>query len=99
MRIRKCLKRQEPQSETSRHDVPLPRLIAKALQWHEERMEQEGNYRLDGPVFCTRKGTEIHPRNLNHKLEQLRRRAGRRASARTSFATRSPRGCWSSGRT
>lgn len=90
--LRKGPRRQEPKSEASRREVPLPRLVAEALRRHKERMEREGSYRPDGPVFCTSKGTEIHPRNFNRKFEQLRKRAGLEGVSphvlRHTFATR-----------
>lgn len=62
------------------------------MRRHRERMIQEGNYGPDGPVFCTKKGTEIRPRNFNFALERVCRRAGLDAIGphvlRHTFATR-----------
>lgn len=50
---------------------------------------------MDKPVFCTSKGTPVHPRNFNRKFYQLREIAGvpedvNLHALKHTFATRMP---------
>lgn len=51
--------------------IPLPRTVITALEDHKSRMDAEGLYNKKNPVFCTRKGTLILPRNFDRKFESL----------------------------
>jgi len=86
------LYRDRPKTDKSARSVPLPGIVASALQAHKDRMLQEENYRLDGPMFCTREGTPIIPRNFNRTFYRLRKRAGipnvNLHALRHTFATR-----------
>lgn len=86
------LKIQDAKTEKSNRIVPLAPALVEVLKEHRKKMFEEGNYGLDRPVFCTRNGTHIVPRNLNRKFDQILRRAGIEDvtlhSLRHTFATR-----------
>ncbi len=70
-----------------------PSFIIEVLKTHRERMLSEGYHGRDKPVFCTKVGTPINPRNFNRKFEELRKKAGIGKditvhSLRHTFATR-----------
>lgn len=82
---------QPPKSEKSVRSIAMPEVLAQVLRRHKEAMAEEGNYSPERPVFCTRKGTWLLPRNLNRKFYQLCKRAGISANLhalRHTFATR-----------
>jgi len=67
---------QEPKTEKSKGKVPLIAPAIEGLKLHRERMMFEGNYSKDGPVFCTKTGKPINPRDFNRAFERIRARAG-----------------------
>lgn len=71
----------EPKTRSSRRPLPIPLLAVKALEQHRIRQDEErevagDSWRSTGLVFATRLGGPVEPRNLNHRFEELRRRAG-----------------------
>lgn len=84
---------QQPKTEKSKGRVPLIAPAIEGLKLHRERMMFEGNYSKDGPVFCTKTGKPINPRDFNRAFERIRARAGISKevtvhSLRHTFATR-----------
>lgn len=84
---------QPPKTEKSRGRVPLIKPALDALKSHKERMMFEKHFDGDKPVFCTKAGTPINPRNFNRVFERLREKAGIGKdvtvhSLRHTFATR-----------
>lgn len=84
---------QPPKTERSKGQIPLNELAVETLKTHRKKMLSEGNCSPESPVFCTEKGTPIHPRNFNRKFTLLRNAAGISDevtvhSLRHTFATR-----------
>lgn len=84
---------QPPKTEKSKGRVPLIAPAIEALKSHRERMIFEGHYGADMPVFCSKAGTPINPRNFSRVFERLRDKAGIDRdvtvhSLRHTFATR-----------
>ncbi len=67
---------QDPKTKRSKDEIPMSDYVATVLQNHWLQMTFEGNADPDKPVFCTKNGTPIIPRNFNRTFEALRRRAG-----------------------
>jgi integrase len=63
---------EEPKTKKSRRTVPLPKMVAEFLLWHRDKARSDGTYRKDGPVFPSKKGTYIWPRNFSRSFEELR---------------------------
>lgn len=81
-----------PKTKKSRRTVPIPTLVIQLLYQHQEKLKKEGLYRLNGPVFPSRKGTYIWPDNFNRSFEALRAKLGMKDvnphALRHTFATR-----------
>jgi integrase len=65
-----------PKTEKSKRTIPISDTLLQYLRRHQTRMLEEGNYSKNKPIFCTSNGTYIHPRNLNRKYYELRKKAG-----------------------
>lgn len=63
---------EEPKTKKGRRTVPLPKMVVAFLQRHKEKLEKDGLYRPDGPVFPSKNGNYIWPRNFNRIYEKLR---------------------------
>lgn len=73
--------------------IPLSDIVLEALKEHQEKMQAEGKYGTDKPVFCTRNGNYIFPDRLNEKYERILKKAGLEPdenihALRHTFATR-----------
>lgn len=72
--------------------LPLPATVTGALKRHREKMKEEGYHEDDMPVFCTKNGTQILPRNFNRTFFSLRKKTGIEQynlhALRHTFATR-----------
>jgi integrase len=73
--------------------LPMSNIVWEALKEHQEKMQIEGNYGTDKPVFCTRNGNYILPDKLNEKYKRILEKAGLEPNEnlhalRHSFATR-----------
>ena len=84
---------QDPKTEQSKNEIPISDYVAGVLQTHWLEMVFEGNADMDKPVFCTKKGTPIIPKNFNRTYYALRKRAGisddvNLHALRHTFATR-----------
>ncbi|TYO94534.1 tyrosine-type recombinase/integrase [Desulfallas thermosapovorans] len=86
------LTRQAPKTESGYRIIPLSGAVIAALKEHRKNMLSEGNHCPEMPVFCTKKGTQILPRNFNRKFNILCKKAGIDGvsphSLRHTFATR-----------
>src|SRR5262249_18185036 len=51
-------------TKKSRRRVALTTFTVDALAGHRKAMLAEGNYRLDGPVFCDREGGHLRKSNV-----------------------------------
>ena len=84
---------QLPKTDKSKARLPLIRPAIDALKAHRALMLAEGYHDKDKPVFCSKAGTPINPRNFNRKFTELRDSAGIGKditvhSLRHTFATR-----------
>lgn len=83
---------QDPKTDKSKNKIPMSDFVFTVLQNHWLQMTFEGHAEPDKPVFCTRDGAPILPRNFNKSFEALRRRAGiadiNLHALRHTFATR-----------
>jgi len=70
-----------PKTENSFRIVPLSPPVVAALRRHQLAMQEEGWYGADKPVFVTRVGTRVQPRNFLRKFKSLLRKAGIDATA------------------
>lgn len=100
-RTKNGLEINQPKTEASEADVPLPEVVIGALKNHrkvqlEVILKQGGKYK-DGKknklVFCTDVGTYMSPRNFQRKYYAIRKKAGISTSVnlhglRHTFATR-----------
>lgn len=67
----------EPKTQGSRRGLYLPPLAVQALARHRSRMEGEGNYGPQRPIFCNRKGAPLLSQNLMRRsFHPLLERAG-----------------------
>lgn len=67
---------QDPKTDLSKNEIPMSEYVASVLQSHYINMVLEGNAAEDKPVFCTKKGTPIIPKNFNRTYYSLRKKAG-----------------------
>lgn len=67
---------QDPKTDLSKNEIPMSEYVASVLQPHYINMALEGNAAEDKPVFCTKKGTPIIPKNFNRTYYSLRKKAG-----------------------
>ncbi|GAA2053350.1 site-specific integrase [Streptomyces cheonanensis] len=71
-----------PKTRSSVRTVPLPPLVVKALEEHQERQKQEraalaeDAWTETGLVFTSRVGTALEPDNLRRSWHPLRKRLG-----------------------
>lgn len=83
---------QPPKTEKGNRMVPIPKLVLKMLEGHQERLKKDGLYRLDGPVFPSKAGGYIYPDNFERTFRKLRQKAGLESvnlhALRHTFATR-----------
>lgn len=66
------VKAELPKTEKSKRVVPLAKLVVTFLRGHQEKIQKDGLYRPDGPVFPSKAGTYIHPDNFNRAFKKLR---------------------------
>jgi integrase len=69
-------KLKSPKTDKSFRIVPLSKTVVGALRRHQLAMEAEGWYGPDKPVFVTRVGTRVQPRNFLRKFKRLLKKAG-----------------------
>lgn len=83
---------EEPKTKKGRRTVPIPKMVAEFLLWHRDKLQKNGAYRKDGPVFPSKAGTYIWPRNFSRSFEELRAKLGLNGitlhGLRHTFATR-----------
>jgi len=83
---------EEPKTKKGRRTVPVPRLALEYLLRHREKLQADGGYKEDGPVFPSKAGTYIWPRNFSRSFEDLRKELGLQGitlhGLRHTFATR-----------
>ena len=83
---------QPPKTEKGNRVVPIPKLVLRMLEGHRERLEKDGLYRPDGPVFPSKTGGYIYPDNFERTFRRLRQQAGLDGvnlhALRHTFATR-----------
>ncbi|GAV22668.1 tyrosine-type recombinase/integrase [Carboxydothermus pertinax] len=82
---------QPPKTEKGNRTIPIPKLVLKMLEGHQERLKAEGLYRPDGPVFPSKNGTYMYPDNFERTFRKLRKEAGidiNLHALRHTFATR-----------
>jgi len=65
-----------PKTDKSFRVVPLSAPVVSALRAHLEAMKAEGWYGPDQPVFVTRVGTRMQPRNFLRRFKSLLKQAG-----------------------
>ncbi|MEM0138555.1 MAG: site-specific integrase [Thermoplasmatales archaeon] len=65
-----------PKTEKSIRIVPLSPPVVAALRCHQLTMQAKGWYGPDQPVFVTRVGTRMQPRNFLRRFKALLRQAG-----------------------
>lgn len=63
---------EEPKTKKGKRTVPLPVLVAEFLFRHRNKLRANGIYKPDGPVFPSKVGTYIWPRNFSRAFEQIR---------------------------
>ena len=67
---------QNPKTDQSKNIIPMSEYVAEVLQTHWLEMSFEGNAEMDKPVFCTKQGAPIIPKNFNRTYYSLRKKAG-----------------------
>lgn len=67
---------QPPKTEESKAEIPMSDYVFGVLQAHWLQMTFEGHAGEETPVFCTKNGTPIIPKNFNRSFYALRKRAG-----------------------
>jgi integrase len=75
------LERTDPKTDTSHRVLPLPRVLAQALQAHRRRQDNQrviagDDWKEHGLVFTTSLGTPIEPRGLVRHFKQVLKLAG-----------------------
>lgn len=70
----------EPKTHRSRRPLPMPRLVAAALDRQRSRQTADravarGDWQEHGLVFTSAIGTPLEPRNVNRRFEFLREKA------------------------
>jgi len=62
----------DPKTPKSRRTIPIPSMVVEFLLRHRESQQEKKKYSKDRPVFPSRVGTYIWPRNFSRSFEQLR---------------------------
>lgn len=82
----------DPKTKKSKRSFSVPQIILDQLKIHKEKMQAEGFFKLDGPVFCSAAGTTILPHNFNKSFLVIRKKLGIEDinihALRHTFATR-----------
>jgi len=81
IRTRAGLVFQEPKTERSKRNLPLPPAVVRELKAHRARQAEEKlllgpDYEDRGLVFCLENGKPLDPRNFTRHFELLLKKAG-----------------------
>lgn len=70
------LNEDDTKTEKGNRTIPIPKMVAEYLYRHRETLKEKGLYKPDGPVFPSKNGKHMWPRNFNRIFEKLRDKLG-----------------------